>query len=295
MPKVPKVAVVLHTKKVPAKERATIRAALEKAGVTKPVWHEVPKSRKARKLAKQAAKDGADVVIAWGGDGTVQRCVDAVAGRKGVALAIIPAGTSNLLATALEIPEDPEEALRIALGGGRRTMDTGSVNGEHFAIVAGAGLDALLVADADSEMKSRIGRAAYVYTGIKNANMSAFEVDVHVDGERVFRGAATTVLVANTREAVGGIELSEGSTPDDGIVEVGVVTAEGPLQLIRTAARALIGNAEDSPFVHTEQGASVVFQFGEPVVYELDGGERKAARTLEVEVHPKSLTVCTPS
>lgn len=295
MPKVPKVAVILHKKKVPAKERASIRAALEEAGITTPLWFEVPKSRKARKLAKKAAKQGAEIVFAWGGDGTVQRCVDAVAGKKKVALAIIPAGTSNLLARALELPEAPEEALQVGLTGGWRVMDTGSVNGEHFAIVAGAGMDALLVADADSDMKSRIGRAAYVYTGIKNANMAAFEVDVHVDGERAFRGACTTVLVANTREAVGGIELSEESRPDDGVMEVGIVTAEGPLQLIRTAARALVGNAEDSPFVHTEQGASVVFQFGEPVVYELDGGERKAARTLELKVHPKSLTVCVPA
>lgn len=290
----PKVAVVLHKKKVPAKARAKVRAALDAAGVTDPIWYEVPKSRKARKVAKKAVKEGAEVIIAWGGDGTVQRCVDAVAG-KDVALAIIPAGTSNLLATALDIPEAAEDALQVALTGGRRTMDTGSVNGEHFAVVAGAGLDALLVADADSELKGRIGRAAYVYSGIKNLAMAAFEVDVHVDGERVFRGACTTVLVANIREAVGGIELSEESRPDDGIVEIGLITAEGPLQLIRTAARALVGNAEDSPYVRTERGASVVIQFGEAVVYELDGGEREPTRMLKVKVHPKSLTVCVPA
>jgi diacylglycerol kinase family enzyme len=97
-------------------------------------------------------------------------------------------------------------------------LDTGTVNGEHVAVVAGAGLDALLVADA-------------------------FEVDVAVDGERVFRSRATSVLVANTREAVGRLELSDASEPDDGVIEVGVITAEGPLQLLSTAARALLGSA----------------------------------------------------
>lgn len=289
----PRVAVVVHTKKVKPKARTRLKAALAEAGVEDPLWYEVPKSRKAPKKARKAAKKGAEVLIAWGGDGTVQRCVDAVAGRD-VALAVIPAGTSNLLAGALELPDSAEEALEVALAGDRRRLDTGTANGEHFAVVAGAGLDALLVRDADSDLKSRVGRAAYVYSGLKHLAMTAFDVDVEVDGERVFRGEATSVLVGNTREAVGGFELSEESAPDDGVLEVGIVTAQGPLQIIRTAARALLTSADEASQVTTTEGTSVVLRFRDPVPYELDGGEREPARELEIDVHPRSLTVCVP-
>lgn len=287
------VAVVVHKKKVHGKGPAKVRAALEAAGFPDPLWYEVPKSKKAKKRARQAAKEGADLLFVWGGDGTVQRCVDALAGRD-VALAIIPAGTSNLLASALDIPDDLDEAVQIGLEGDRRILDTGTVNGKHFAVVAGAGLDALLVRDADSDLKDRIGRAAYVYTGVKNLDFDAQRVEVVVDGARFFRGRTTSVLVGNTRGAVGGMEVFEASEPDDGVLEIGVVTAEGPLEWIRTVARAVVGSAEKSRFLRTARGRSVVFRFERPVPYELDGGDRKPARTLAVKVHPRSITVCVP-
>lgn len=290
----PTVAVVLHKKKVRPKDRSKVRTALQTAGVVDLLWYEVPKSKKARKKARHAVDHGADLVFAWGGDGTVQRCVDAVAGRD-VDLAIIPAGTSNLLATALGIPAKPRAAVRTGLEGERRTLDTGVLNGEHFAVVAGAGLDALLVRDADSELKSRIGRVAYVWTGARHADYDAFEVDVQVDGERVFRGSSTSVLIGNIPGGVGGLDVFEASDATDGVLEIGVVTAEGPLQMIRAVTRAVVGRAEDSPFLRTTSGSSVVLQFDRPVTYEVDGGDRKPVRTLEVDVRPGSLHVRVPA
>jgi len=291
---VSRVAVVVHGKKVHGRDPSTVRDALEAAGFPDPLWYQLRKSKQARKRARQAVDDGADLVFAWGGDGTVQRCVDALAGRD-VTLAVIPAGTSNLLATALEIPEDLEEAVHVGLHGDRRVLDTGTVNGERFAVVAGAGLDARLVRDADSDLKARIGRAAYVYTAVKNLRADAQAVDVRVDGRRVFQGRATSVLVGNTRGAVGGLDVFESSEPDDGVLEVGIVTAEGPLELVRTAARAVVGKAESSPFLRTARGRSIRIRFEKRVPYEVDGGDRKPARTLKVKVRPRSITVCVPA
>ena len=287
------VAVVVHRKKVKNKDLEAVRAALAEAGHPDPLWYEVPKSRKARKRARKAAKEGADLVFAWGGDGTVQRCVDALAGRD-VALAVIPAGTSNLLASALGVPENRDEAVQIGLTGDRTTFDTGTVNGEHFAVVAGAGLDALLVRDADRDLKDKVGKLAYLYTGVRNLDVEAVPVEVEVDGEPVFQGKSTAVLVGNTRKAVGGIDVFEGSEPDDGVMEVGVVTAEGPWEWIRTATRAVLGDAEKSPYLRSARGGSVTIRYSEPVVYELDGGDREPADTLEIEVHHRSITLCVP-
>lgn len=289
----PTVAVVVHRKKVRGDGLSRVRDALRDAGHPEPLWYEVPKSRRARKRARRAVEKGADLLFAWGGDGTVQRCVDAVAGRD-VALAVIPAGTSNLLATALGIPDDLEDAVAVGLHGARRTLDTGRANGEHFAVVAGAGLDALLVRDADSDLKSRLGRAAYLLSAARHLRLDAMPVQVVVDGRRVFRGKGTAVLVGNTSGAIGGMDLVDRSAPDDGVLEVGVVTAEGPVQWIRTAARAVVGSAEGSPFVRTARGRRVVARFDRPVAWEVDGGDRAPARTLKVRVHPRSITVCVP-
>src|SRR4051812_23316410 len=108
------VAVVAHSGKSLGGGLPALRERLAASGVTNPMWFEVPKSRKAPKRVREAMERGADLVIVWGGDGMVQRCIDAAAG-SGVALAIIPAGTANLLASNLGIPNDLDAAVEIGL------------------------------------------------------------------------------------------------------------------------------------------------------------------------------------
>ena len=83
----------------------------------------------------------------------VQRCVDALAGR-GAALAVIPAGTANLLATNMGIPQDIDRAVRVAIRGDQIPLDLGNINGERFAVMAGAGFDALMIRDADQDSRT---------------------------------------------------------------------------------------------------------------------------------------------
>ena len=100
-----KVAVIAHAGKTVGGGLEELRQTLAHAGVTDPMWSEVPKSRFAPKRVRAALKDGAELVFVWGGDGMVQRCVDVLAG-KGVPLAIVPAGTANLFASSLDLPQD---------------------------------------------------------------------------------------------------------------------------------------------------------------------------------------------
>ena len=168
-----KVAVVAHSRKTMGGGLPELRAVLEDAGCRSPAWFEVFKSKQAPACAREAVDQGADLLFVWGGDGTVQRCVDAVAG-SGASLAVIPAGTANLLARNLGIPPDIAEAVRIGLHGERRALDTGTVNGEHFAVMAGAGLDALMITDADAGLKDRMGRAAYLSTRARSRPRSTW-------------------------------------------------------------------------------------------------------------------------
>ena len=145
-----------------------LRRTLERAGIADPLWYEVPKSRKAPKAMRRLLDAKTELVFVWGGDGMLQRCID-VARRLRRALAIVPAGTSNLLATNLGVPTTSSRRSRSACDGERRRLDVGRFNGERFAVMAGSGLDATMIRNADGGLKERLGRAGYVWAGLKAA------------------------------------------------------------------------------------------------------------------------------
>jgi diacylglycerol kinase (ATP) len=287
------VAVVAHSRKSLGGGLPELRRILALEGVTNPLWYEVKKSRRAPKYARKAAAKGVDVLFVWGGDGSVQRCIDAVAGTD-TAVAILPAGTANLLASNLNVPHDIEAAVRIGLHGDRRRLDTGSVNGERFTVMAGAGFDARLIADADRGAKDRLGSAAYLVTGLKSLRGRRVRATIDVDGKRFFTGKISCVLAANVGKVLGGVEAFPRARPDDGRLDLGVVTAKSPADWARTFGRVALGHPERSPFAKVTRAKKIRIRFEEKVRFELDGGARPASRKLRIRVHPGSVTVCVP-
>jgi diacylglycerol kinase (ATP) len=288
-----KVAVVANPAKSLGGGLLELRRALERAGVADPLWHEVPKSRKAPAALKQALAEGVELVFAWGGDGLVQRCIDALAGSD-IPLGVLPAGTSNLLATNLELPFDIADAVAVGLGGERRRIDVGRFNGERFAVMAGSGIDAAMIRDADRGLKDRLGRVAYVWAGLKNLRSDPFAANVKVDGVSWFEGDVTCVLIGNLGGLFEGIEVFGDAQPDDGKLEVGVITADGFAQWARTAARTVVAAADTSPFVQATRGQSVKVKLDRKVLYELDGGDRSKTKSFKVKVEPAAVTLCVP-
>jgi diacylglycerol kinase (ATP) len=185
--------------------------------------------------------------------------------------------------------------VRVGLHGDRRRLDTGSVNGEHFAVMAGAGFDARMIKQADRVMKDRIGRAAYLYTGARNLSAHRVKAVIEVDGRRFFKGRVSCVLVGNVGKVLGGVEAFHGAQPDDGLLELGVVTAKNPAQWARTLGRVVLGKAEKSPFVRVTHGRQFRVRFDRQFPYELDGGARPAASKLRIKVHPSSVRICVPA
>jgi len=190
------VAVIAHSGKTLGGGLRELRDELLTAGIAEPLWFEVPKSKRAPKCVRRALDSGADLLLVWGGDGMVQRCADAAAGSD-AALAVIPAGTANLFASNLGIPNDLRGAVEIALHGRRRRFDLGRVNGEHFAVMAGAGVDALMIRDADGALKRRLGRFAYIVTGAKSIAMGRIPTRIKVDGAKWFDGKARSVSMSS--------------------------------------------------------------------------------------------------
>ena len=287
-----KVAVVAHAAKKLDGGLPELRRVLEKEGVDKPLWYEVPRAKKASEQVQRALDEGAELVFAWGGDGTVRRCVGALAGTD-TSLAVVPAGTANLFATNLGIPTDIEGAVAVGLRGGRRRLDVGRFEQERFAVMAGAGFDAAMIRGAD-QLKERMGRAAYLWSGWRNLSGDGFGAEIQVNGTDWYEGRATCILLGNLGEIVGGVTVFPDARPDDGVLELGIVTAEGLLQWTRTLARTAIGDPNRSPFVRTTKASSVEVTLDRKVRYELDGGDRSKVKAFKVEVEERALSVCVP-
>lgn len=288
------VAVVAHADKALGGGLVELREVLAREGYDEPLWYEIKTSSKAPKYARRALAKGAEVIFVWGGDGTVQQCVDALAGTDAV-LAILPAGTANLLAKNLDIPLDIAEAVRVGLSGTRRSIDTGTFNGEHFAVMAGTGFDAFVIKEAGSKLKDRIGRLAYFYSGTKNLSARRVKAKVEVDGKLFFKGKVSCVFIGNMGKGTGGIEVFNQAKPDDGLLELAVVTAKNPVDWARTLGRVTQGKAEKSPFVRLTSGKEFRLQFKRPFPFEIDGGARSAVKKMDIKVHPSSITFCVPT
>jgi YegS/Rv2252/BmrU family lipid kinase len=288
-----RVAVIAHAGKSFDGGLPELRRELERQGVGDPLWVEVPKSRFAPKQVKRALDDGADLIFAWGGDGMVQRCVDAMAGSE-TALAVLPAGTSNLFATNLGVPQDIEQAVSIGLHGERRKLDVGRFDDERFAVMAGAGFDASMIQQANGALKDRLGRVAYVWTGSKSLRAKPFKAKIEVDGVRWYSGSASCILIGNVGRLFGGVEVFEDARPDDGRLEIGVVNADGIADWMRTLARTAVGHAERSPLVQATSAKKIKVKLNRKVLYEVDGGDRKKVKSFTVKVQPAAITICLP-
>jgi YegS/Rv2252/BmrU family lipid kinase len=288
------VAVIAHSGKSLDGGLPALRKALEQHGISDPLWLEVAKSRLAPKQVRSALAEGADLIFVWGGDGMVQRCVDVVAGSDAT-MAILPAGTANLFASNLGIPKHLDAAVEVGLNGERQKFDVGRMNGEMFAVMAGVGFDARVIRDATPAMKRALGRSAYVWAGAKNLRTKPFEARVVVDGLEWYEGLATLVLFGNVGNAFAGVKAFDDAHPDDGLLEIGVGSADGVFQWGRTLGRSAVSSAKKSRFVHMTKGRSAEVRLGRKVLYELDGGDRQKKKKFRVDVQPSAVTVCVPS
>ena len=289
------IAVVAHARKTLGGGLDELRRRLTGAGVDDLLWFEVPKSRKAPKQVRKALKAGVDLLVVWGGDGMVQRSIDVVARAKAkTPVAIMPAGTGNLLATNLGIPADLERAVDIALHGRRHRIDLGRLGGEHFGVMAGVGFDGAMINEADRKLKDRLGKLAYVWTGLRHVNGEAATAKIKVDGTTWFEDEASCVLIGNVGRITGGIHAFDDARPDDGWLDVGVATAQGALQWARALGTMAVGRSDRSPFVRTTRARRIEVTLRSKMEYELDGGARSTTKRFSATVVPRAVKVCVP-
>lgn len=185
------------------------------------------------RLARQALDQGAALVIAWGGDGTINSVASAVV-HTPASLGIIPTGSGNGLARELGIPARREAAMAVALGGRDRVIDAGMLNGHLFFNVAGIGFDAH-VAQVFAHAAGRTrGIVAYGATTVRELfRYVPSRYVVHGDAGRVAReGEALFISMANTRQWGSGAQIAPHARPDDGHIDFVLVDARPPVVIL---------------------------------------------------------------
>jgi YegS/Rv2252/BmrU family lipid kinase len=241
-------------------------------------------------LARDAAEAGVSIVVANGGDGTVNEVMNGIAGTD-AALVVLPGGTANVWAKETGIPRDPIAAMRAIVNGERRRVDVGRANGRAFLLMAGIGLDAVIVRRASPGLKRRIGAAAYIVAGaIAAIRTKPWRADVTVDG-----APSSTelywMLASNTRNYGGVVEIAHRAVADDGLLESAIMR-RGGLHLLPDAVRVFRKRIERSPNVAYSQSRTI--EIATPrIPYQLDG-EPCGETPLTLTIDPLALTAIVP-
>jgi len=252
----------------------------------------------ARRFAAEAVEEGLDVVGVFGGDGTTMQAAAALVG-SGTALGVIPGGTGNLLAGNLRIPLSPVRAARAMLRSKPMSLDLGRMQREdgphYFAVACGAGYDARVMAGTTASEKHRWRFAAYIATTLRlMPELRSIRHHITVDGTS-YEAEAALVLVANCGEVIPPlVRLRHGIAPDDGLLDVVVIRADGLVDSVRAVWELLRSGRGEPRFVRYARGRVITVETEAEQPVELDG-EPHGVTPFTVEVIPDAIRVLAPA
>jgi diacylglycerol kinase family enzyme len=292
---VKRAAIVVHPGKHDDLEgfRAVVVKAMTDLGWAEPLWMETSPDDTGEQLAATAVASGVDLVLASGGDGTITAVASGVAG-SGIALGVLPCGTGNLLARNLGVPLGADEALAVALTGAEQLVDVGIANGRQFMVMAGLGFDAEMLAGTGEELKKRAGWVAYALSAARHIWDKPTRVVLQADGGPPLRRWATGVIVGNVGTLQASIRLLPDAVPDDGILDVAVLTTSGVIGWLGLTADVLLLRRRTARLTRLTCRELVVTS-RRPRPWEIDGEVIGLASKLQVSVKPRDLLVRVPA
>jgi diacylglycerol kinase (ATP) len=291
-------AVVVNPVKVGPDFRDEVVQTLTGHGWDEPLWLETTVEDPGRGMVAEAVRAGVELVVAAGGDGTVRLVADGLVGTD-IVLGVVPAGTGNLLARNLSIPLTESDALQVVVAGHVRRIDLIELSAddgepEHFAVMAGSGIDSAIMHDADPALKARLGPAAYFFVVGKALGRLPLDATIQIDGHRPRRRNAMLVLIGNVGHLPGGIDLLPAAEAQDGRLHLFVASPRRLIDWLRLAARIVTRRGRERDTVDSWAGERVQITLAEPDNYELDGDVVGSCTTLRARVVPGAVRVCVP-
>lgn len=312
-------AVIVNPVKIDAKRlRSAVAAEEKKNGWLPSVWFQTSIDDPGQLAARSALEHDPTVVIVAGGDGTI-RTVAEVVYSSGIPVAVVAAGTANLLARNLGLTGDIETSVRTGFTGSARDIDVGVVNLEYhaqpavrhvFLVMTGVGLDARMAVDTNRFLKRRIGWLAYVDPISKSVlGNEQFWMHYRLDDrpERTVR--AHTAIVGNCGTLTAGILLLPDARVDDGYLDVVVLRPRGFWQWLRVGSRLGVGGilrrtrrgrvilraTPDLRALQYVQARKMTTRFDPPQPIQLDGNSFGTVAAVTITVHHRGLTIRVPN
>ena len=297
--------------------RLHIQRFCEAKGLNRIRFYDTQLDKDGRVCALEALEDGADVVLAVGGDGPVRTVASAVSGT-GHALGIIPIGTGNLFARNMGVPvDDIDAALTVATSHGSRLVDMGRLtlldhpeddHGHAFLIIAGIGFDAAMIDDTNPELKANISWLAYFVGGVKNLFAPKFRGTLTVTSAD---GSTHTIKNLDFRTVMAGncgqipmFSLMPAASYDDGLLDFEIIDTTGGIlgwaNLFGDVVhQTIIGKPEQNPLstnstIEQVQGVSAEITLEKPAKAQVDGDMLPETRHIRFSVDHRALIVRVP-
>jgi diacylglycerol kinase (ATP) len=278
--------------------RRHVEYELRTRGWDKALWLETSTDDPGRAMTEQAVREGVDLVLGAGGDGTIRAICSELAG-SGVPFGLIPAGTGNLLARNIGIPLDEAAALDVAFDG----LDTGvdlvalSVDGgppDHFAVMAGIGIDAVIMEGTDPLLKRTVGNAAYFLSAAKHAGHPALQASIRVDDGPTLSRRASVIVIGNVGFLQGGIQLIPGARADDGRLDLLVASPRRVRDWVRLTTQVLTRQQRTDSQLDRLTGRKVTIKVDGRDHYQMDGDTVGECSTMTAEIRPGALRLRIP-
>ena len=245
----------------------------------------------ALRTAREAVQDGFDMVVAVGGDGTVNEVASAVV-NSNVCLGIIPTGSGNGLARGLGIPLNLKKACQILCEGKFRRIDVGKMQGRYFFATSGVGFGAAVTKRLDT--RSRKGVLPHFYIGLQEFfNYSPEEITLRFD-HRQIKVKALLVAVANTIQFGNGAIIAPQAQPDDGLLDICIINDLNILQAVYHLPKLFTGHIDRTRYFETYRSSNVEIILPGPAPIQVDGESLDGDARLKVSLIPKALKVIIP-
>jgi len=225
----------------------------------------------ARQLAREAVTQDVDIVIAAGGDGTINEIIQELAGSK-TALGVLPYGTVNIWAREMGIPLQIVDARKVLLNGQIRSIDLGRCNDRFFLLMAGIGIDGAVTQAIEKKPVKRLGALGYLliatWLGLGYPN---FQARLRINNKRPVKLRALQIIVGNTQLYGGALKFTWEAKCDDGQLDVCVVRKRSMLGRIFVVIDFLLGRKNRQQWVRYYTATSIEINTRQPVAIQIDG------------------------
>ena len=261
-------------------------------------WRETTPEIGATHLTRDAIAQGSEVVIAAGGDGTINGVVNGLVGHSHVKLGILPTGTANVWAHETGIMNVPllspnlETAGQVLINGATIEIDVGKAGDHYFLLMAGIGFDALVTQHTNPALKKRVGPLAYGWTAIREVlNYRGARMRITIDGETIER-YAWMVTVSNSK-LYALLPLAINASVRDGMLDIGIFAGRTWPVILRHVISILLRRHTSEPKVEFLRGKEVTIESYPPLPIQVDG-ESISTPITKFSIVPKALRIVVP-